>query len=78
MCGAMKPSESLHELLTGRVAWDDAHDAIRSWARKPIYDAAKVILTEPGRGERRNKLGRIPAAIRPHVEAEVKRLWAMK
>ena len=74
----MKPSEELHDLLTGRVAWDDAQESIRSWARKPIHDAAKVILATQGRGERRNKLGRIPASIRPHVEAEVKRLWAMK
>jgi hypothetical protein len=74
----MKPSQKLEALLMGRVAWEDADDAIRSWARKPIFDAAKQILAEPEKGARRNMLGRIPAAIRPHVEAEVKRLWALR
>lgn len=71
-----RPSEQLSDLLMGLVAWDDAPDAIRSWAAKPIYDAAKQICGEPDKGNRRNMLGRIPAAIRPRVESEVKRLWA--
>lgn len=60
----------------GRVSWDDTPEAIRSWARKPIYEAACQILAAPDKGTRRNMLGRVPAAVRPYVEAEVKRLWA--
>ena len=73
-----RPSEQLTDLLMGNVAWDDTPEAIRSWAAKPIFDAAKQICAEPDRGNRRNMLGRIPAAIRPRVEAEVKRLWGLK
>jgi len=73
-----RPSEELEDLLMGRVAWDDAPDAIQSWARMQIFEAAKTILAAPNKGDRRNMLGRIPAAIRPRVEAEVKRLWGLR
>lgn len=73
-----KPHEQLRDLMMGKLAWDDAPDAIRSWARKGIFDAAKTILDAPDKGTRRNMLGRVPAAMRPHVEAEVKKLWAMR
>lgn len=62
----------------GRVPWDDAPQAIRSWARLPIYKAACQILAMETKGERRNALGRIPASVRPHVEAEVKRVWELR
>ena len=70
-----KPSDQLRDLMMGKLAWDDAPDAIRSVARKPIYDAAVTILAAPDKGTRKNMLGRIPAAMRPHVEAEVMRMW---
>lgn len=73
-----RPSEQLEDLLMGRVDWDSAPDAIKSWARKPIFDAAQTILAAPDKGARRNMLGKIPAAIRPRVEAEVKRLWGLR
>jgi len=73
-----RPSEELEDLLMSRVAWDDAPDAIRSWAQMPIFEAAKTIMGAPDKGARRNMLGRIPAAIRPRVEAEVKRLWGLR
>lgn len=69
-----KPSEQLFDLLMGKTEWDDAPEAIRSWARKPIYDAAVEILQIEGKGNRRNALSRIPAAIRPKIEAEMVRL----
>jgi len=70
-----KPSEQLADLMYGRVAWDDAPDAIRSWAQSAIYDAAKQIIDAPDKGTRRNMLGRVPAHMRRMVEDEVKRLW---
>ena len=73
-----RPSKQLEDLLMGRLAWDDAPPAIRSWAQLPIYQAAAQIVAEPDKGTRRNMLGRVPAAMRPRVEAEVKRLWALR
>ena len=72
-----RPSEQLEDLLMGRIAWDDAPPAIRSWAQLQIYQAAKQIVAAPDKGTRRNMLGRIPANVRPHVENEVKRLWVL-
>jgi hypothetical protein len=76
--GVAKPDEQLADLLRGKVSWDDAPDAIRSWARFEIYKAAKQILDAPDKGTRRNMLGKIPAHIRAMVEAEAKRLWALR
>jgi len=73
--GIKKPSEELADLMYGRLAWGDAPDAIRSWARKGIYDAAKQIIAAPDKGTRRNMLGRVPLHMRGMVEDEVKRLW---
>lgn len=72
------PSDQLADLLRGKVAWSDAPDAIRSWARFEIHNAAKQIMDAPGKGARRNMLGRIPPHIRGMVETEVKRLWALR
>jgi len=73
-----RPSEQLTALLSGKVAWEDAAPSIRSWATLQIHMAAKQIVAQPERGLRKNMLGRIPASIRPHVETEVKRLWALR
>lgn len=72
-----KPSEQLRDLLMGKVPWDDAPASIRSWARFEIYNGAKAVAALASPGERRNMLGVIPASIRPHVEAEAKRLYAL-
>ena len=73
-----RPSKHLADLLRGSLAWDEAPESIRSWARLEIYRGACAVLDQPEKGLRRNMLGRIPAAIRPHVEAEAKRLWDMR
>ena len=73
-----RPSVKLRDLLMGRTAWDDADPAIQSVAGFEIYKAAKAILAMDGKGARRNALGKIPAPMRPRVEAEVKRLWSMR
>lgn len=59
----------------GKIPWEDVSPAVQSWARLPIYQAAKQILDMPEKGERRNALGKIPAAIRPMVEAEIMRVF---
>ena len=76
--GGPKPSEQLDDLLRGKVAWDDAPEAIRSWAQLEIYRAAVEVLDLPTQGDRRNALGMIPVTVRPHVEARAKRLWAQR
>jgi hypothetical protein len=72
------PSEQLVELLSGKTAWEDAPASIRSWAGLEIYRAACAILAEPEKGNRRNMLGRIPRSIRPHVEAEARRVFILR
>lgn len=73
--GMIKPSEQLAEYLMGKTTVEDTPPAIVSWAQKSIHDAAVQILNEPEKGSRRNMLGRVPAAIRPMVEDQVKSLW---
>ena len=72
------PSEQLNDLLTGKVKWDEAQPAIRSWASFYIYDAARQLVLMPEKEKRRMALGKIPSAIRPFVEEEVKRIWPMR
>jgi hypothetical protein len=73
-----RPTDQLAALLMGKLAWDDAPDAIKSWARFEIYKAAKQILDAPDKGTRKNMLGKIPHHMRGMVEAEVMRLWKGK
>ena len=73
---AWRPSVKLAALLTGKTAWVDADDAIRSMARLPIHNAAVMIREEPSRQRRAAMLAKIPATIRPQVEARVKEIWA--
>ena len=69
-----KPSEEMHDALMGVTPWDAVPDAIRSWAQKPIHDAAREILAMP-KPVRKGALGCIPAMIRPMVDAEMIRLY---
>lgn len=73
--GIKRPSEWREDVLLGKVAMADAPESIQSWAQFTIYHAAKEIMAQPEKGLRRNMLSRIPALIRPYVEAEVVRLW---
>lgn len=70
------PSAQLAYLLSGEQAWGDAPEAIRSWAMFYIHDAAKQVLTLP-KEKRRAAMDKLPGTIRPKLEAEVKRLWAL-
>lgn len=68
-----RPSTQLHDLLTGKVAWDDAHPAIRSWAMLPIHGAAQTILGAP-RPRRRAMIDKLPPSLRPVLEREIIRI----
>lgn len=69
------PSQILREVLMGNMALEDAPASIQSWATLEIYQAARLVCDAGGLQARRAMLAKIPAKIRPHVEAEVKRLW---
>ena len=72
---AWRPSVKLAALLAGKTAWADADEAIRSMARLPIHNAAVMIRDEPSRQRRAAMLAKIPATIRPQIEARVKEIW---
>jgi len=70
------PSEQLVAYLSGN---DTAPSpAILSWSSFHIYDAAMQVCRIDTREKRRMALGKIPAAIRPLVETEIKRLWPLR
>ena len=68
-----RPSTQLNDLLTGMVAWNDAHPAIRSWAMLKIHGAANTILAAP-KPRRRAMIDKLPVTLRPILEAEIIRL----
>lgn len=72
---AQKPSEALEDLADGRVAWEDADAAIRSWYQFFVYRAATWCLdagTSEGIAQR---LERVPQEHRWLIEEEAERLW---
>ena len=68
-----RPSTQMNDLLTGRVAWNDAQPAIRSWAMLTIHGAAQTILAAP-KPRRRSMIDKLPVTLRPILEAEIIRL----
>ena len=74
----MKPQQWLNEVLSGRIAMEDAPISIQSWARLPIFQGACEIIALDTQDERRAELARIPQLIRPYVEREVRRVWVIR
>ena len=68
-----RPSAQLNDLLTGKVTWEDAQPAIRSWAMLTIHGAAQTILAAP-KPRRRFMIDKLPVTLRPILEAEIIRL----
>ena len=68
-----RPSTQLNDLLTGRVAWNDAQPAIRSWGMLAIHGAAQTILAAP-KPRRRAMIDKLPVTLRPILQAEIIRL----
>jgi hypothetical protein len=71
----VRPSVWLRRVLSGEVDMKDAPEAIRSWARLAIYQGAKELLAIPDKQKRQAALARVPALIRPYLEAEALRIW---
>lgn len=71
----MLPSQQLTNLLSGETRWQDAPPSIQSWARFEIHRGALTALRMGTKEERRTYLAKIPDTIRPHMEAEIMRLW---
>lgn len=71
------PSEQLAELLGGKIRWDRAAPAIRSWAAFHIFSAARQICAMPDRDKRKAALEKIPGPLRERVESEVRRIWPL-
>lgn len=70
-----RPSVKLANLLSGRLAWDNADDAVRSMARLHIHRAAVKIRDCRTPPERVAMLDKIPESIRPHVKKRVEEIW---
>jgi len=62
-------------VLAGEIPVGQAPRAVQSWAQFFIYQGAEEVLTFENVDERRAALGKLPALVRPLVEAEVRRLW---
>lgn len=65
------------QVLSGAIPYKDAPASIQSWLRYDVHLGAVEILALP-QHERKAALSHIPETVRPLVEAEVKRVWAMK
>ena len=73
-----RPSDRIRAVLMGEVRLEDEDQGIQSVCSKHIYDGAKSLLTIPDREKRRRALDRLPALIRPHIEAEALRQFRMR
>lgn len=73
-----KPSERMKAVLMGHVRYEDEDESIQSICTFHFYKGAKSILALDTKEKRRAALSRIPESVRPYVEAEVRRLWALR
>lgn len=76
--GWTKPSAELAAVLCGDLAMSDASEPIQSCARLGIYRQACAVLDAGTRDERRAALARTPATLRPHIEAEARRVFELR
>lgn len=68
----------MKEVMEGRKPIEDLDAGIRSAIRIDIYRAACAVLEHEDKTSRKTALARIPARIRPHIEAEARRIWEMR
>ena len=68
------PSKKLDDLLRGRTTWQDADEAIQSWARLTIWKAARTIHAESDQKRRRAMLARLPETLRPVAHEMIGRM----
>lgn len=70
-----RPQEWLRLILSGQIDMTEAPPAIQSWARFSIYEGAVELVRMDTSEERKEGLAKVPASVRPYVEAEVLRIW---
>ncbi len=78
MSNEWRPSVLVPMVLRGQVALEDVPASIQSACRLHFYQGACAVLDADTKAERRAKLDRIPAEVRPHVAAEAQRIWALR
>ena len=64
--------------MTGKKMIEDLEAGVRSAIRIEIYRAACEVLEHKEKDSRRAALSALPAKIRPHIEAEARRIWEMR
>ena len=69
-----RPSDLIADVMEGNNPLEDMPEAIQSAVRLPIYEMACMIL-DMGRSERQPFINNLPVLIRPHIEAETRRIY---
>ena len=64
--------------MMGTKPIEDLEAGIRSAIRIEIYRAACEVLEHKEKTARKTALAGFPAKIRPHIEAEARRIWEMR
>ena len=73
-----RPSKMIEDVMIGKVALQDQPAGIQSACRLAIYERACRILNLETKLERRAEIGRTPDKLRPHIEAEVMKIWGTR
>lgn len=71
-----KPSDMVKAALTGKA--DVTHDIAPMCDRECYLGALQIIRHGDTADKRKTMLGRVPATVRPMIEAHIKRLWQMR
>ena len=69
-----RPSDLIADVMEGKKPLEDMPEAIQSAVRLPIYEMACMIL-DMERSERQPFINNFPVLIRPHIEAETRRIY---
>ena len=69
-----RPSDLIADVMEGKKPLEDMPEAIQSAVRLPIYEMACMIL-DMERSERQPFINNLPVLIRPHIEAETRRIY---
>lgn len=73
MSNRVRFADQMQAVLSGRSAYDDLPDYLKSAIQFELYKLASGVLSLPTKEERRARLASMPEAIRPHVEQ-----WALR
>ena len=76
--GRIRPSDRIVLVLRGKVPLDGEDKSVQSVCSKHIFDGASEVLSLPTKTDRQIALSKIPALIRPHIEAEAMWIWKMR